>query len=334
MSQTSSFVKRQSKKKRKKSDPTSPTSPKLNKNKKTKCDSDTEYQSAAEFSEAIGEHPPTKQSPGIESAMAIKLSDADVQKIVSKFTLRDDDIDRIVSRVRQSIMSDLKTELIAEHIAPLATALTETRNLLADKVAENEQLKSDINDLKLEIDEQEQYSRRSCLRLNGVTGDEGDPNENVEAKLLYLAETHNIDIQPSDIDIAHRLGKPKMAVTRSVIVKFTNSKARQRVLSARKRLGSVYVNEDLTRFRQSLHYEARQLVRAKKIVRTWIAGGKVFCNVPVPGSIDGIRFHIRSMVDIEKLGKGPLISSADRGPPRPPPPPPPLVPMEPITSDH
>lgn len=289
-----SYNKRHYKKKRKKS----ANSPQeiTKKTRTVNCDSDAEYQSAAEQCLSDTFH--------TERKMAAKLSVIDLQNIAERFTLRDDDIDRIVNKLRQSIIADIKKEIITEHVAPLASALAETKKSLSEQIDENVKLKSELNELKLAIDEQEQYSRRSCLRINGVSGDEGDFNEDVETKLLNLAQTHNINITPNDIDVAHRLGKHRLATNRSVIVKFTNMKARQRVLTARKQLGNVYVNEDLTRFRQSLHYHARQLVRSKKIIRTWIAGGKVFCCIPSPGSMEGIRFHIRSMTDIDNLQNG------------------------------
>lgn len=247
--------------------------------------------------------PPKSAAPAL--TMASSLSEADITNIAAKFTLREDDIDRIVARVRDSVMDNLKiqiTSLLSDLIKPLKEDLQQTKQALKEKITENEKLKSDISELKLAVDEQEQYSRRSCLRINGVIGDEGDPAENVESKILNLAQAHHIDVTSNDIDVAHRLGKPRPGYTRAVLVKFTNLKARHRVMAAKKTLGPVYINEDLTRFRQSLHYHARQLAREKKIERTWIAGGKVLCSVS-SGTSGGIRFHIRSMDDIENLSK-------------------------------
>ena len=62
------------------------------------------------------------------------------------------------------------------------------------------------------------------------------------------------------------------AKNRKVIIKFTNSKARRNQYSARKQLGAlIYVQENLTNFRESLSYEARQLVKTKKLAKTWVS---------------------------------------------------------------
>jgi hypothetical protein len=67
---------------------------------------------------------------------------------------------------------------------------------------------------------------------------------------------------------------------RKVIVKFTNSKARQSVYSARKRLGDgIFVQENLTPYREYLGYEARKLKRAGLVTKTWVAGCKIYAQV-------------------------------------------------------
>ncbi|MES9901154.1 MAG: hypothetical protein ABW168_00560 [Sedimenticola sp.] len=241
----------------------------------------------------------TSQQPPITAFTTVTKSTG----ATTRFILTEDERDDIADRVRNKLKDDL-SELITQLIKPLQEELSVTRKLLADETERNNKLASEVSDLKLALDEQEQYSRRSCLRVNGIIGDEGDPTENVEAKLISLAETHTIAITPEDIDVAHRLGRPKPGYTRSVIVKFTNLKARQRVLAARKTLGNVYINEDLTRFRQTLHYHARVLVKEKRLERSWVAGGKVFCIFP--SGPDGAKVHIRSMDDIDNIRHGTL----------------------------
>ncbi len=171
--------------------------------------------------------PPKSAAPAL--TMASSLSEADITNIAAKFTLREDDIDRIVVRVRDSVMDNLKKP---DHIITKRSYKTFKGRSPTDqtgsekrKITENEKLKSDISELKLAVDEQEQYSRRSCLRINGVIGDEGDPAENVESKILNLAQEHHIDVTSNDIDVAHRLGKPRPGYTRAVLVKFTNLKS-------------------------------------------------------------------------------------------------------------
>lgn len=307
---TSATSVRKSKKKRKKS---ATTSPRDSQNKKSKIlldgdiDTDIEYLSATEYTDSSQVNPTMankQKSPGPSSEAEPKSTSQ-----VVKFSLDDSDREDIAQRVRTKLKDDL-SEIILELTKPLLDELAETKARLAAVIDQNSVLKSEVDDLRLAVDEQEQYSRRSCLRINGIIGDEGAPTENVESKLLSLAESHNIPVKPEDIDIAHRLGKPKPGYTRPVIVKFTNAKARQRVLAARKSLGDVYVNEDLTQLRQSIHYHARKLVKDKKLERTWVAGGKVFCRFP--SSTPDSKVHIRSMEDIECIRDGKTLKPPQR----------------------
>lgn len=292
------------------------TSPNITQNKKSRpiadgdFDTDIEYLSAAEFTtdSAVHQQTPTMDKFVITStsvptstSTSLSASTSSTSSPNPTFTLSAADRDNIAQLVCDKLKHEFAA-MVLEITQPIRDELNETKVRLDKTVQENAQLKADLNDLRLAVDEQEQYSRRSCLRINGVIGDEGSPGENVENKLLSLATTHNIPIKPEDIDIAHRLGRPKLGFNRPVIVKFSNAKARQLVLSARKTLGNVYVNEDLTKFRQSLHYHARQLVRDKKLDRTWIGGGKVFACLP--SSVAGVKFQIRSMTDIDKIRAG------------------------------
>ncbi|MES9903395.1 MAG: hypothetical protein ABW168_12060 [Sedimenticola sp.] len=300
MSQQPTSKPKQSKKKRKKSATTSPPNPDSKiQTKKSKLilegdiETDIEYLSAAEYSDCPP--PPatmdTRQQPPI-TAFTTKSA---------KYMLSEDEREDIAQRSR-ALMKEELSVMFAELMKPIKDELCETKNQLKIQIDKNTKLESEVKDLQIAIDEQEQYSRRACLRINGVIGDEGSPTENVERKLLMLAESNNIQLQPADIDVAHRVGKPKPGYTRPVIVKFSNSKARQRVMAARKNLDNIYINEDLTRYRQSIHYHARVLVKNKILERTWVAGAKIFCRFP--SSAEGTKIQIRSMDDIEAIRNG------------------------------
>ncbi|KAH3736411.1 hypothetical protein DPMN_042974 [Dreissena polymorpha] len=60
-------------------------------------------------------------------------------------------------------------------------------------------------------------------------------------------------------------------------LKFTNSKARQRVFNARKSFGKwLFILDSLTTFRSLLSFEARALKRDHKLTSTWVAGGNIY----------------------------------------------------------
>ena len=158
-----------------------------------------------------------------------------------------------------------------------------TINDAVDKLkTENDTLKTELKNTQLELDELEQYGRRMCLDIAGVPGDTGTFDEPVERKVLDHAATVGIELSSADIDKCHRRGKrPDDSMSnRRVIVKFTNSKARDRVFAARKQMGDgVFVRESLTPHREYLSFRARQLKREGKIEKTWVAGARVFVQL-------------------------------------------------------
>lgn len=214
-----------------------------------------------------------------------------------------------LKEVADALMCSFRDQLLSEIKDELNTMI----------MVETEKLKSEINDLKKEnqtlkvtmkatnasLDDLDQYGRRMCLEIANIPGDTGNPAEDVEQKVLHLTQTHNVDLTSSDIDRCHRLGRyqPSASVNRRIIIRFTNSKARQRIYDCRRSLGDgIFVQEHLTKFRSQLAYEARQLVRAKTLAKTWIAGSKVFATLIDKGK--EIKIQIRDMDDIKAAREG------------------------------
>ena len=91
-----------------------------------------------------------------------------------------------------------------------------------------------------------------------------------------------LSLTDSDIDRSHWVGKPNGLKARQIIVKLTSYRSRQQVYKARSRLKAsdyknVYINEDLTKIRNKLLYDARQLLENKhsKIDGVWSADGVI-----------------------------------------------------------
>ena len=221
--------------------------------------------------------------------MAAKLNKSDLREIAKL----------IAKEIKEDLINEVKSEI--KTIIQKETA--DLRNELDTIKAENKQLKSNLNKTALNLDELEQYGRRMCLDISGIDGDKGDFSENVEEKVLKLFSTTKLSdgtqlpITGSDIDRCHRKGKYK-GNNRKVIIKFSNSKARQCLYSSRKQLGkSIFVQENITSFRECISYEARKLVRSNKLSKTWVAGCKVYGSLP--GTTH--KFIIRDMTCIEAI---------------------------------
>ena len=104
-----------------------------------------------------------------------------------------------------------------------------------------------------------------------------------------------------NISRCHRVGKPEKDKDRPIIVKFTSYRYRKAVFSSRKNLKdshkNVYVNEDLTRNRSKLLYDARQMCKAGALASSWSMDGIVF----VKQFQDGPMYRINCTDDLHLL---------------------------------
>lgn len=233
--------------------------------------------------------------------MPPKLDKSDMKELCSM----------IVKELKQDLITELKRELLAE----FKTIVEQETDVLKAELSSlrnvNKLLTDDVNNLKLELDNLEQYGRRMCLDISGIPGDTGDQNEDVESKILKhinnitLSDGSKLKITPHDIDRCHRKGKPKQNENRKIIVKFTNSRARQKCYAARKLFGTgVFVQENLTPFRERLAYEARLLVRDSKLGKSWIAGCRVYGSLPANGGSVPKKVLIQDLSVIQKIRDG------------------------------
>jgi len=90
----------------------------------------------------------------------------------------------------------------------------------------------------------------------------------------FCSNILGIDVQLSDISIAHRMPKGKQDKIRPVLVRFSNRHTRDSVYRARRKLSGsnnngIYINEHLTKQNDELCLGYRQLKKQRKIYRTW-----------------------------------------------------------------
>ena len=131
-----------------------------------------------------------------------------------------------------------------------------------------------IHQLMIKSNDNEQYSRRSCLRIHGTECSNDERNVLQRVKECY--EELNLPFQDENIDSVHRIGKTYTdknteKKVQSIIVKFNSWKSRQQFYNARPKhftnskrkpghhLFSVLV--DLTRRRYLLLNKAKGLIK-------------------------------------------------------------------------
>ena len=175
--------------------------------------------------------------------------------------------DEVVKRIQQAICGDLHKEI------------KDLTDIVKAKDAKITSLEKQVVNLEAKIEDLEQYSRRNSLRIYGIK--ENEKENSLDMALNLFQSKMGLDLQASNIDRVHRVGrKENDKKTRPLLVKFATYQARDSVFRAKSRLKSaetrgIFVNEDLTRQRAQLFYNARQLKKTGKIADCWTYDGKI-----------------------------------------------------------
>lgn len=148
---------------------------------------------------------------------------------------------------------------------------------LEERAAEQEidKLKQDMNDL-------DQYSRRLNLEIHGLPQ---QMNENILEKLNILANDLELPrLSESDIEAAHRLpirtGKDEVDKPAPILVRFSSRLTRDNWLKKRtdlrKAKSKIFFNENLTAQNKKLFWQIRCKAREMNYQFSWIKDGKMF----------------------------------------------------------
>lgn len=97
-----------------------------------------------------------------------------------------------------------------------------------------------------------------------------------------MATDLGTDVHINDIDRSHRVGKINAARARprEIIVKFSTFRARQKLYKLKTSLkdngyNGVFLNEDLTKIRSKVLFDARSIVKAKGAKSAWSSDGTI-----------------------------------------------------------
>ena len=118
--------------------------------------------------------------------------------------LSETDVIRIATLVKQMLTDEIN-RLMKDRVE-LETA--ELRNTVISLQADNKKLTDSIAELEVKlstrVDDLEQYDRRSCLRIAGMSKQEDEDTD-----LIVLELATRLNIQESDIEISHWVGRSR-----------------------------------------------------------------------------------------------------------------------------
>ncbi|XP_075534936.1 uncharacterized protein LOC142570436 [Dermacentor variabilis] len=168
----------------------------------------------------------------------------------------------------------------------LRQELTAVKKRSEDNEGECQRLRKSLGDLKKDLVELKQYSRRNNIELKGVPETE---NENLNDTVQKVAKCLKLDLSASDIDIAHRV-PVKGSGLPNIIMKFNSRCARDKFFKAAKknRLNTkmigfedndpIFVNDHLCPENKILLGKTIHLKKEKGWKFAWVSNGKILAR--------------------------------------------------------
>ena len=143
-----------------------------------------------------------------------------------------------------------------------------------------------IDNLEIKCDDNEQYSRRSCLRVHGLEFN-SDNDEGVMKKVEKCCKDMDVEFNENEIDRAHYIGKPyvdkvKNKKVRLLIIKFKSWRSRLAFYKSRPRNHLEQQKKPGSSFNVSLDLTKRcydLLMKAKGLIINNPSVACVFCDI-------------------------------------------------------
>ena len=192
----------------------------------------------------------------------------------------------------KDLFTEFRSEFKCEFSAQLESMVDKSTTDAVARVSESllqkiSVLEQENKSLKLRLDELENYSRSDNLIIHGLPEPAGQSDQTLSSRksdqltrevILDLCQNRlELNIQETDISMAHRIRRNGKDAHRPVIVHFTSRRARDDVFRARQALRTepqpntspININEHQTQTNVHLCSHARKLVKEGKIHSTW-----------------------------------------------------------------
>ena len=198
---------------------------------------------------------------------------------------------------RECLTEDDFISLLQAALAPaIALAVAEVKREKDREIKKRDQeirrLSQQLTAIKQDQNDLEQYSRRNCIVISGVSETAA---ESTDQLAMDIGKAAGVAISPADIDRSHRIGIKKPGQVRQLIVKLTSFNKRQELFQERKNLRSgrlpnhpvltaavlsrTYLADSLSKQNSRTMFVCRQLKRKGVINRTWSDNGVIKIKV-------------------------------------------------------
>lgn len=270
-----------------------------------------------EEAEGTNEQDDSEQDDEEPSLLEIKTLLINIQTSITNITKENQALRKEVSDLKASLeFSDTEMKKVKDSLDKAISANTALQKKL-DK-AHNEIRKSaeKLIDQKYEtdrledaLDNLEQYTRKNSIEIHGIPD---NLYSNAEEAVRKVAEAINVSIEPSDIEICHKLKRDKGIPP--IIVKFTSHKTKSKLYRERTKLkrvkvsdifpsysltpeARIFIHENLTPYRKSVVAEASKRRRNGTLHNLWTLDGKIY----VKTSPDGNPIRIFCVEDLDDI---------------------------------
>ena len=178
--------------------------------------------------------------------------------------------------------AEIKINHLQEKINVLEGSLAVQKAVTDTLSNDRHRLEVNIIFLEDELDDLQQYSRRTCLLIHGVEESQNEgQNEDIEAVVMNIINT-NLDLELSLVDIGrtHRVGRMRKTgknKIRPLIVRFLSYRQRKKVFDWKKKLKGqkVVITESLTKKRYAL---LQRCIAVYGLKNVWSYDGPIYCK--------------------------------------------------------
>ena len=186
--------------------------------------------------------------------------------------------EKAIKAVDEYVSSPAFQNSLPETIQFDSEALKDSQESSKKKINELEDAKLDLLN---QLDDLEQYTRRTNIRIFGILESSGDAQEDTDVLATqWVANELGVELLPSDISRSHRVGKRSTAKPRPIIVRLTRHNKKVEILKNRRQLKinkrPFNVQEDLTLARRGILYHLRHEINDEIVDKVWTIDGVVF----------------------------------------------------------